>query len=89
MDGSKKRRICGAAAFSATALVSILGAKVAGAEPAGSPPGLVQACEAHNSSPGLASLSFKQGWPSKYEGVSGVDCSSDGSLYNWWKKTSS
>jgi len=86
MDGSKKRRICGAAAFSATALASLLGAKAAGAE-AVNPPGLVRACEAQNSSPGLASLSFKQGWPSKFEGVQGIDCSSSSeSLYNWWKK---
>jgi hypothetical protein len=86
MDGSKKRRICGAAALSATAIASLLGAQAAAAEQPPAPPGIVQACAAPTSSDSLATLAFKQGWPSKFVGVCGT-APDPTSLYNWWKKT--
>jgi hypothetical protein len=79
MDASKKRRLTGAAAFSVTALVTVLGAAPAGADTPAPPPGLARACaaqEAHK--PDTTAL-----------GSQGLDCSTppDGGLYNWWKKT--
>ena len=82
MDGSKKRRICGVAAFSATALASLLGAQPAAAEP-GAPPGLNQACE---SRPGPDENAFRQGFPIKWEGGFRCDTTDEGIVYDWWKK---
>ncbi len=79
MDGSKKRRIAGAAAFSATAIASLLGAQPAAADRPPQPPGLAQWCE----SP--ASQAFKQGFPIKWEGVR-CDQIEEGVVYDWWKK---
>ena len=85
MDGSKKRRICGVAAFSATALASLLGAETAGAQPT-TPPGLVQACQARPVDDSPATLAFKQGWPSKWQGLRCPDAPDDSAVYDWWKK---
>jgi hypothetical protein len=79
MNRSTSRRLIGAAAFSAGAIVSLLAAPEAQAEPAGPPPGISQACAAQDayqpdSAPGAAL---------------GPTCTPppDGGLYNWWKKT--
>ncbi len=77
MDGSKKRRIYGAAALSATAIASLLGAPPAGAAPPTQPPGQQRACEATGSNAG-------RGWPIKWEGVR-CQVSEDGT-YQWWLK---
>lgn len=82
---SKKRRICGVAAFSATAIASLLGAQAAAsADPPDVPPGLVTACDARPG-PSPDSSAFLHGWPSKY---SGIRCdTSQGGIYDWFKKT--
>ena len=85
MDGSKKRRISGAAAFSATAIASLLGAQPASAAAPPAPPGLVQACQARPGPDSPATLSFKQGWPAKWQGLR-CDASEEGLVYDWWKK---
>jgi len=78
MDVSKKRRITGAAAFSVTALVTLLGAAPAGAEANAQPPGIAQACAAQDAHKPAATA----------QGSQGLDCSTppDNGLYNWWKK---
>ena len=79
MDVSKKRRIYGAAALSATAIASLLGAQPAGAAPPAAPPGLQRSCEATGpDAPG-------QGWPIKWEGAGRCQVSDDGT-YQWWLK---
>ncbi len=85
MDGSKKRRIAGAAAFSATAIASLLGAQPAAAEPPGPPPGLAQACASRPTPDSPSTLAFKQGFPIKWEGLR-CDAPDDGAVYDWWKK---
>ncbi|MDQ4068139.1 MAG: hypothetical protein M3203_01470 [Actinomycetota bacterium] len=77
MDGSKKRRIYGAAALSATAIASLLGAQPAGAAPPAQPPGLQRACEATGPDSGRA-------WPIKWPGAR-CQVSNDGT-YQWWVK---
>jgi hypothetical protein len=78
MDGSKKRRISGAAALSVTAIASLLGAHPVGAAPADQPPGVQRSCEATGpDGPG-------RGWPAKWDGVR---CQvSDEGIYQWWLK---
>lgn len=79
MDGSKKRRISGVAALSATAIASLLGAQPAGATPPAAPPGLQRSCEA--AGPGAAA----RAWPIKWEGAGRCQVSEDGT-YQWWLK---
>ena len=85
MDMPKKRRIVGVAAFSATALASLLGVQSASAEPnpnAADPPGL---CQARPGTGDAASFAFKQGWPSKWQGAR-CQNPEEGSIYDWWRK---
>jgi hypothetical protein len=88
MDGSKKRRLGGVAAFSATAIASLLGASPAAAEPPAVPPGLSQACQARPAPDSPETLSFKQGWPAKWQGLR-CDAPDEGAVYDWWKKIES
>ena len=85
MDGSKKRRIYGAAAFSATAIASLLGAEPASAAPPDQPPGLAQACQSRPAPDSPATLAFKHGFPIKWEGLR-CDAPEEGAVYDWWKK---
>ena len=85
MDGSKKRRICGAAAFSATAIATLLGAQPAGAAQE-RPPGLAQACLSRPVPDSPTTLSFKMGWPAKWDAALRCDGADDSAVYDWWKK---
>lgn len=81
MDGSKKRRVAGAAAFSATAIASLLGAQPASAAPPAQPPGIATACQ---SRPGPDSPDASA-FPVKWQGLR-CTFASDGSTYQWWQK---
>jgi hypothetical protein len=85
MDTSKKRRIAGAAAVSATALASLLGAQPAVARET-PPPGLIQACQTRPHGDDPSTLAFKQGFPIKWQGALRCDAPDDGAVYDWWKK---
>ncbi len=87
MDGSKKRRVAGAAGFSATAIASLLGAQPASAEPAAQPRGIAQACTSRPAFESPETLAFKQGFPIKWQGLRCQVTSPDGTVvYDWWKK---
>ena len=81
MDGSKTRRVAGAAAFSATAIASLLGAQPASAEPPTQPRGITQACL---SRPGPDSPDASA-FPVKWQGLR-CTTAPDGSTYQWWLK---
>ena len=85
MDGSKKRRVAGAAAFSATAIASLLGAQPAGAAPAAPPPGIDQACQSRPAPDSPETLAFKQGFPIKWQGLR-CTTAPDEAGYDWWQK---
>ncbi len=77
MDGSKKRRVAGAAAFSATAIASLLGAQPASA----APPGIATACQ---SRPG-PDTPDASAFPVKWQGLR-CTVAPDGTTYQWWLK---
>ena len=87
MDGSKKRRVAGAAVFSATAIASLLGAQPASAAAPDQPRGITQACQSRPGPDSPETQAFKQGFPIKWQGlrcpVAGPD---DSAVYDWWKK---
>ena len=76
----------GAAAFSATAIASLLGAQPASAEPPPSPPGIAQACASRPTPDSPATLAFKQGFPIKWQGSLRCETVDEGAVYDWWKK---
>lgn len=86
MDGSKKRRVAGAAAFSATAIATLLGAQPASAERPSAPPGVDQACVAGPRVDSPETLAFKQGFPIKWQGLRCNPAPDDGTVYDWWQK---
>ncbi|MFP5319386.1 MAG: hypothetical protein ACLGI2_13980 [Acidimicrobiia bacterium] len=78
-EKNSKRRICGLAAASVTALGTLLGAAPASAQPPERPPGQ-ELRELRAADPGTsASYFFKQGWPVKWE-------ESSRQSYDWWQK---
>jgi hypothetical protein len=85
MDGSKKRRVAGAAAFSATAIASLLGAQPAGAAAPAQPPGIAQACQSRPGPDSPDTLAFKQGFPIKWQGLR-CNVADEGTVYDWWQK---
>jgi disulfide bond formation protein DsbB len=81
MKTNPKRRICGVAAVSATALASLFGAQPASAQTA--PPGIVQACD---SGPGGGVNPGGRAWPTKWDSAVRCPTGEEGSTYNWWLK---
>lgn len=86
MDKSRKRRLSGVAALSATAIATLVGPQTALAAQPPSPPGLTQSCGSrpHGDSPDT--LAFKQGFPIKWEGAFRCTTPEETAIYDWWKK---